>query len=831
MLRTNRARVAGAAVVAGVLVAGGAVAAVTGGPPAGPRGDGTAVTPVGFRVTPAGRQSALGDLPLHAVLSPDGGTLLVGNAGQGVQSLQVVDPVSGTVRQTIRYAAPHGIYVGMAFSPDGRRAYVSGGGNELIRTYTVSAGQLTEGTALHLPSTNPAGVAVNLYPAGLAVTPDGRRLVVADEEGDAVTVVDVATGATATTAAGHKPYWVTLSPDGRRAYVTNQGADTVSVLDLTGTAPRVRRTVRVGTHPNKAVLSGRNLYVANGDSDTVSVLDTVSGRVTRTLDLAPYPGAPVGSNPDSVDVSPDGRTLYAANSGNNDVAVVDLARGRVAGAIPTAWYPTTVIAHAGRLYVTNAKGLGAGPNDGPGYPNPESTTTTSPAQYVGSMMVGTLSVVPVPDAGQLAAYSRQVAADNGTGPGAAGTGAVVPRHRGERSPIQHVIYVVKENRTFDQVLGSLGKGNGDPSLNLFGEESAPNQRALSRRFVTLDNFYADAEVSAQGWNWSVAANSNPYTEQTWVANYSGRNHPYPSESGDPAIAPNRDPRNAYIWDRLGRAGIPYRNYGFYVAPDAAGRQVAVDPDLAPHTDPAFTGFDLACPDSPGTFAPKRTGCGLARYAEWEREFRGYEASGTLPTVEFVRLPNDHTAGTKSGSPTPKVYAADNDWALGRLVDTVSHSRFWSSTAIFVTEDDAQNGPDHVDAHRTTSYLVSPYTQHGTVDSTFYSTVSMLRTIELIVGLPPLTQFDAYAAPMVASFSARPDLRPYDAVRPTVPFDRVNTPSSPLAAASARQQLAEEDRIDEQSFNTAIWKSVRGANSEMPQPRHAIPFGVGLPQGR
>jgi phospholipase C len=249
--------------------------------------------------------------------------------------------------------------------------------------------------------------------------------------------------------------------------------------------------------------------------------------------------------------------------------------------------------------------------------------------------------------------------------------------------------------------------------------------------------------------------------------------------------------------------------------------VGSDKTLDAHTDPAFVGFDLACPDSPGTFAPRRTGCGLPRYAEWEREFAAYEKAGNLPTVEFVRLPNDHTSGTIAGTPTPKAYVADNDWALGRLVDRVSHSEYWGSTAVFVTEDDAQNGPDHVDAHRTTSYVISPYSQHGRVDSTFYSTASMLRTMELIVGLRPMTQFDAFSTPMLASFQGRPDLRPYDAVKPSQPFDAVNTARSPMAAESAAQALRKEDQIDEQTFNEAIWKSVRGAGSQLPAPRHSI----------
>ena len=826
MRRTTTLKLAAAGVVASVLAAGAAAAAIRD-DHAGPRPDGTAVTPVGQRVTPAGNQSTLGDLPLHAVLSPDHRTLLVTNNGQGVQSLQIIDAQTRQLRQTLQYPAPKALFAGLAFSPDGSRVFASGGGNNIVRTYTVSGGMLTEGTPITLPTTNPAGVKVNLYPAGLAVTPDGGHLVVADSEADAVTVVDTAGGTPVTVPVGHKPYGVTLSRDGRSAYVTNQGAKTVSIVDLTTATPVVRGTIPVGTHPNKAVLSrdGRTLYVANGDSDEVSVVDTASERATRTISLAPYRGAQVGSNPDSVALSPDGSRLYVANAGNNDVAVVDLRRGRVAGLIPTGWYPTTVVADGDRLFVTNAKGLGAGPNNGPGQPNPESTTPTAPERYAGSMMAGTLSVLGAPDARTLARYTRQVNANNGFSARAGGDGSVVPRQVGERSPIRHVLYVVKENRTYDQVLGSLGRGNGDPSLNLFGDESATNQRALARRFVTLDNFYADAEISAQGWNWSVAANSNPYAEQTWAANYSGRNHPYPSENGDPAIAPNRDPANAYIWNRLARAGVSFRNYGFYVNPDASGREVGTDADLDANTDHAFTGFDLTCPDSPGTFAPLRAGCGLPRYAEWEREFRGYESAGTLPTVEFVRLPNDHTAGTKAGAPTPKAYVADNDWALGKLVDTVSHSRYWKDTAIFVTEDDAQNGPDHVDAHRTTSYVISPYSRHGRVDSTFYSTASMLRTMELIVGLRPMTQFDAFAAPMISSFGGRPDLRPYDAVKPSQPFDAVNTPRSPLAARSARQDLAEEDQIDEQSFNTAIWKSVKGPNSRMPAPRHAIPYGV------
>lgn len=811
------------------LVGATAGVAVAQGSGAGPGPDGTGVIPVGYRVTPAGEQSKLGNLPLTSALSPDGKSLVVSNDGQGTQSLQVVDPDSGTVKQTVSYQTPQALFAGLAFSPDGHRLYASAGGNNKIRTYDVSGGRLTETTSIPLPATNPAGQKINMFPADLAVTGDGKRLVVADQLADAASVIDVATGLVKTVSVGHAPYGVALSSDGKTAYVSNQGANTVSELDISGADPNVRRTIGVGTHPNRMLLdkSGDSLYVANGDSDTVSVVDTTKGRAVRSIGLAPYAGAQVGSNPDALALTPDGSTLYVANSGNNDVAVVDVKQSTLTGLIPTAWYPTTLALTAGRLLVANAKGLGAGPNTGPGEPNPESDFT-DPAKYTASMMVGTLSRVSVPASrDQLDRWTRQVSDNNGfdrRGQVQAGGGtSVIPRHPGEPSPIKHVIYVVRENRTYDQVMGSLGKGNGDASENLFGDESATNARELSRRFVTLDNFYANAEVSAQGWNWVVAGNSNPYSEQTFPANYSSRNHPYPSENDDPEIAPNKDPNDAYIWQRLNKAKVTFRNYGFYVGKNASGQNVAGDPVLNAATDHAYNGFDLSCPDAPNTFTPINPNCGPARFAEWKREFQQYEANGNLPKVEMVRLPSDHTAGTMPGAPTPKAYVADNDWALGQLVDTVSHSKDWQSTAIFVTEDDSQNGPDHVDAHRTASLVISPYTQTGAVDSTFYSTDSMLRTIELIAGLRPLTQFDAYSTPMIASFSNKPNDQPYDAKKPTQNLQEVNGANAPMAKESARQNLSKEDQIDEQQFNMAIWKSVKGARSTMPPPKHSV-FG-------
>ncbi|WP_175484298.1 hypothetical protein [Modestobacter sp. DSM 44400] len=318
-------------------------------------------------------------------------------------------------------------------------------------------------------------------------------------------------------------------------------------------------------------------------------------------------------------MSADGGTLYVANSGNNDVAVVDLGKDKVSGMIPVGWYPTSVVLADDKLWVTNGRGLGAGPNNGPGYPDPYSPGRAAEDQYAGSMIPGTLSVVPTPSAGELRKLSEQVVANNafderGKVRTPTGTGSVIPRRVGQPSPIKHVIYVVKENRTYDQVLGDLGQGNGDPSLTLFGDDSAPNTRALARQFTTLDNFYADAEISANGWNWVTAANSNSYAEQQWPANYSSRKGEYPSENADPAIGPNVDPANSHLWNKLADNDVSFRNYGFYTSLNATSPLPATtsDPVLSPATNPDYPGYNLNCPDSSGTWEPRQEGCGPGR---------------------------------------------------------------------------------------------------------------------------------------------------------------------------------------------------------------------------
>jgi len=780
----------------------------------GPQPDGTSVTPQGWRVTPAGRQTDLGSGPLDIAVSPAGGIALVANAGYGNHTLMVVDTATGGVIQTITtqsnalraeknrvigrvyahfyyYGGQHGFYSGLAFSPDGSRAYAADGPGSAIHVFTVEGRALVEGQEIAIKG--------DVWPAGIAVAPDGGRLYIAANLADKLYVVDLARNKVlGSVAVGHLPLDVALNHAGTTAYVSSWGGTTVVPVDVASmTTPW--EPIKVGNHPSALALNPQReeLYVADTDSDTITVIDTAQGNVARTFSDRPFDGAGIGASPNGLAVSPDGTTLYVANAGDNDVAVFRLAHGGSAdapsGLIPTGWYPSAVaIDPSGQeLFVVNMKGLGVGP--------------TQPGQYVGLLMHGTLSSIPVPTAKELEKFTALVADNDRFAPPQPVPGNVVPVKAGDNSPIKHVIFVLKENRTYDQILGDLEKGNGDPSLTMFGEEVTPNQHALARRFVTLDNFYCDGEVSADGWSWSTASYANTYIQKNWPLDYSIWGRPYDfggfaGVAADPnntetAAFPGPDAKHAFIWDGLGPKGISYRNYGFFLGPAPAIVPTSM-PGLVGHTDLDYSGWDLKLPDQ-------------ARIDEWLREFAGYVASGDLPAVEFVYLPRDHTMNTASGQPTPTAMVADNDLAVGRLVDAVSHSHFWPETAIFIVEDDAQDGPDHVEMHRTVAQVISPYTQTGAVDSTFYSTVSMLRTIELIMGIPPLTQFDAAATPMSASFSSKPNFQTYDAITPVTALTATNSASAPMAALAATWDYSVPDRVPSRLANLALWKSLKG----------------------
>ena len=776
----------------------------------------TALTPNGWLLAPAGKQSVVGSGPLAMVLTPDGSQLVVANGGYDHQSLMLVDAHSGRVLQTLPGIPDDqgGLYVGLVLTRDGRRVYASDGSNDAIRVFTLSGGKLVEGDPISLPA--------GTWPAGLALSSDGSRLLVAANLADALLVVDTASrkllGAGP---AGHLPYGVALSRDGKRAFVTNWGTNTVTASDPKTGAPL--KTITVGSHPSALLQhpARDELYVADTDSDQISVLDSRSSRVLRTISLRPWRDAPVGASPNALALSPDGRRLFVANAGDNDVAQIRLAsaegkdrRGdRVEGLIPSAWFPAGLaVGPSGRtLFVLNMKGLGTGP--------------VAADAYIADQLVGTLSRIEVPDEDTLERYTEQVVRNNHF-PGDTDAreeqddeehhddrrerGGVIPRKLGDSSPIEHVIYVMRENRTYDQVLGDLGRGNGDPSLTLFGEDVTPNAHALSRQFVTFDNFYCDGEVSADGWVWSNNAFANTYNQKNWPLDYgwAGRLYDFGGFGNDETAGfPSDDPTRSFLWDRLAEKGISYRNYGFF-RDDVNEPLTPSIPGLQGKTDLAYSGYDLSLPD-------------VERLKEWLREFGEFEKQGAMPTVQFVYLPRDHTVGTATGAYSPKAMVADNDLALGQLVAAVSHSRFWKNTAIFVIEDDAQDGPDHVDGHRTVALAISPYTQTGTVDSTRYSTVSMLRTMELIVGVEPLTQFDALARPMRKAFTRRPDFRPFDVRTPTVSLTELNRPDAPLAAEMARMDFSRPDAADHRLLNEAIWQSVRGRGQRMPAVRNPV----------
>jgi hypothetical protein len=495
---------------------------------------------------------------------------------------------------------------------------------------------------------------------------------------------------------------------------------------------------------------------------------------------------------------------------------------RNAGFIPTGWYPTSVrVSRDGkRIFVANGKGVASEANPrGPQPTKPRDKDT----QYIGAMLKGTVSLIDLPNKTRLANLTRRVYVNSPytdellKAARAPRVKTAIPVRIGDPSPIKHVIYVIKENRTYDQVLGDMPEGNGDPNLTLFGEEVTPNQHALAREFVLLDNFYVDAEVSADGHNWSMGAYATDYVEKTWPTNYSRRGRSYDYEGSKKISRPTR----GYIWDYCAAAKISYRSYGEFVGVKdvkaGGGGEADQGLDRKPgdeyytseealigHFSPTFPPYNLAITDN-------------TRIDRWLEEFREYEKNGKLPQFQIVRIGNDHTQGTRPGVPTPRAYVADNDLALGRLVEAVTNSKYWAKTAIFVLEDDAQNGSDHVDAHRSIAFVVSPYTKRKFVDSTMYTTSSMLRTMELILGLPPMSQYDAAATPMYNCFTDKADLTPFKHLAARVDLSEKNPPNAPGAERSMQMDFSKEDAAPDVEFNEIIWKAVRGADSQMPAP--------------
>jgi DNA-binding beta-propeller fold protein YncE len=768
-----------------------------------------------WSLRPAGKQVALGDFPVNLAIHPGGQWAAVLHAGYGTHEIAIVDIAERRPQVASRVSLPQTFY-GLCFAPDGKTLFASGAEFEVVHAFHFEGGLLSKAKKIPI-----AEIRSKFVPGGIAVDARGSTLFVAGTFGDGVCVVpldDPEKRQTVALGKGTFPYTCLPEREGSRVFVSLWGKAGIAVLDRE--TKKVTATWTTESHPTEMVQSpdGKTLFVACANSTRVSVLDTETGKSLETIDCALYPSAPSGNTPSSLALTPDGKTLFVANADANNLAVLNVAepgKTKSLGFIPVGWYPTSVRYNAKdrQLYVANGKGLSSRANvHGP---QPTRRRLETVTEYIGGLMQGTLSILEVPDEKRLAQYSQQAYECSPLKRDLSTTGRrsadnPIPLRVGDASPIKHVVYVIKENRTYDQVFGDMKEGNGDASLCLFPKRVTPNHHKLARQFVLLDNTYCEGEVSADGHQWSMGAYATDFVEKLWPLNYRGSPERklslYPSEGNYDEIARGA---GGYLWDRCVEAKVSYRSYGEWVdnGKKPGDPAVARVKALEGHFDPQFRSFDMDYPDQ------KRAD----RFLE---ELKRFEKEDEMPRLIILRLPNDHTSGTRVGKPTPTAYVADNDLALGRVVEAVSKSKFWKDTAIFVIEDDAQNGPDHVDAHRTVALVISPYTKHGHVDSTLYSTSSLLRTMELILGLKPMSQFDAAATPMYASFQAKADLTPYEHETPDVDLKETNKRTAWGARRSESFDLTKEDAVDDLIFNEVIWRSVKGAKSPMPAPIRA-----------
>ena len=776
---------------------------------------GAVLLPNGWSLKPAGRQTRLGDFPVQIAVHPSEPVLAVLHAGYGEH--EVVTASAGSGRIIGRVSLPE-TFAGLTWSADGKQLYVGGGFDDRIYRFDHAGGLLSNKKVFSYPQAGGA----RQVPGGLAVSADGKTLWAANVHGHSVARLDTSSGLVTTLispGADSYPYGLAWDEPRQRLYVSLWNGAAVAVID-TGTA-KLLATIPTQEHPNEMLLArgGKVLYVANANRNSVSVIDTVAGKAVETIGTAIDPNAPAGCTPSSLALAADETMLLIANANTNNLAVVnvkEIGASTPLGFIPTGWYPTSVrLSRDGKtIFVANGKGAGSKANrDGPNPVSPGGDGR-SIREYIGGLFQGTLSVISLPTAAGMAAYSRTVyecspvrsgdpTAIRGAKPPA---GHPIPGRVGDASPIKYIVYIIKENRTYDQVFGDMAEGNGDAQLCLFPEAVTPNHHALAREFVLLDNFYAEGEVSADGHEWSMGAYATDFVERTWPLSYRGnRRVPYPSE-GSFAMA---RPAAGYLWDRAAEKGLTYRSYGEFIKNGKTAEEPGTTSvkALEGHFDPFFHTFDMDYPD-------------MKRAERFLHELAGFEKAGEMPRLVILRLPNDHTAGTKPGSPTVLAALGDNDLALGQIVEGLGKSRFWKEMAIFVVEDDAQNGSDHVDAHRTVALAISPFIKRHTVDSTMYSTSSMLRTMELILGLEPMSQFDAAARPMYAAFAAKADETGYVHRPARVDINDKNTPRAPMAELSQRLDLEIEDRADDLLFNEIIWKAVRGVGSPMPPPVRA-----------
>jgi len=720
--------------------------------------------PNGWRLTPVGKLLPLGDLPLNIAISTSKKLAAITNNGESDQTIQLVDIEREVILDSIIIGKA---WLGLTFSADGKYLYASGGNDNIIIRYAITNNRLSVYDSIMIGKAWPVKISV----AGMALDDPNKRLYVVTKENNSLYVIDIQTKKVISQyPLGGEGYTCLLSPDLKLLYISCWGCDKIVLFDTR--LQKITGSIDVGDNPNDLCITknGQYLFVANSNDNSVSVIDTRQRKSIETLNSALYPGSPSGSTTNSVALSADEKSLYIANADNNCLAVFDVSTPgscKSKGFIPTGWYPTCVRIANEKILVSNGKGLSSHAN--PYGPNPtrkdeevvyrvSGTEHKIKEQYIGGLFRGTLEILHTPDA-------------------------------------------VKENRTYDQVLGDLPGGNGDTTLVLFGEKITPNQHALAREFVLLDNFYVNGEVSADGHSWTMGAYATDYLEKEWPTSYGGRGGSYPGE-GEREIANNKD---GFLWDNCKRKGVSYRTYAEFM-----GEKGPNIPVLKDHFCPRYASWDLSVRDT-------------VRFRQWKHDFDSLLAADALPQLNTLRFGNDHTEGLKLNRPTPFAHVADNDLAVGLFVDYLSRSPAWKNSLVIIVEDDAQNGPDHMDAHRSTAYLAGGFVKSGFVDHTSYTTASLLRTIELILGLPPMSQYDAPATPIWRCMNNTPD-HPAFTVRPcNIDLNLKNLAQNQWQNKSEEFDFSKEDMVSDVEFNEVIWKAVKGIESQCPPTVHAAFF--------
>ncbi|MSU51027.1 MAG: phosphoesterase [Opitutus sp.] len=777
----------------------------------------------GWGVTPAGKHVRVSDMALKMIISPDKRMLVAVSGGFSDTGLTLLDLKTQAVSQFLPLKES---WNGVAFSRNGRRIFVSGGDLGVIHVFDYTDGKATPAPAV-TPMPTESGV---VFLAGIAVHPTNGKIYVCNEGNHELWVLNAETLAReAVIPVGQHPHSCLFGADKKHLYVTNWGSRTVSIVDTT-THRRVR-DITVGLRPNDLALApdGR-LFVSCAGDNTVHVITTAKMEkpgespsparrlwegTREVISTSLYPEPLEGSTPSAVAVSPDGHTLFVVNADNNNVMVVDIsnrlteeARDRgdlvsmVNGFIPVGWYPTAVAVSPDNqtLFVANGKGLTSRANFPATTSDPRSNNKSPPYDYIGRTFEGHISAIPRPDTQQMAAYTAQVRKNSPYTPetlmrAPIASNSIIPAKVGDPCPIKYVLYIIKENRTYDQVLGDLkdkqGKplGNGDPHLAIFGEKVTPNHHQLARDYVLLDNLYSNSEVSVDGHSWCDAAIATDFNQRSWIMSYS-------KHGVLPGNEEMENPANGYLWDLCRRHGLSYKNYG-----EGAQRVPSVNR---------------------GRWGNRRLTRDMDLVDNWIEDLRKAEQTGVLPRFTIMSLGENHTNGTTPDTFTPNACVGSNDIGFGKIVAAATRSKFWKEMAIFVIEDDTQNGPDHVDAHRTTGFVISPYVKRGYVDSTLYTTASMIRTMELILGLPPLTQYDAAATPMFNCFQREAVVTSYDVLTPQVNLHEKNTRKSAFWQESSRMNFAEYDRAPEDALNRILWFAAKG-DVPYPTPIHRAVF--------